>query len=159
MIGIYPKTDSSHGYGNPRIFYAYLVSYEMYRDFQENTINSDGSFGIWIILISFVYSCHAIYGYFIPWYWNKTASCKNGEEQRIRVRDAISSTTIEDSLGFQFLEWGFGPHYTYYVRHKLAEGHAHPDDVRAMACSGLNRKNRYVEHYAHIDNKKLIGAF
>jgi hypothetical protein len=33
------------------------------------------------------------------------------------------------------------------VRHKMLEGHAHPDDVRAMACGGIDRKNRYVEHY------------
>lgn len=71
MIGIYPKTDSSHGYGNP-------ISYEMYRDFQENTINSDGSFGMWVVVICAIYVAHAIYTYFLPWYWNKTASCKNG---------------------------------------------------------------------------------
>jgi len=34
LTGIYPKTDVSHGFPNPN-------SYEMYRDFQENTINSD----------------------------------------------------------------------------------------------------------------------
>jgi hypothetical protein len=119
----------------------------MYRDFQENTINSDGSFAMWTVVVCIIYVGHAIYSYFIPWYWNKTASCKNGEEQRIRMRDALSSTIVEDSIGFQFFEWGFAPHYTYYVRHKMLEGHAHPDDVRAMACGGINRKNRYVEHY------------
>jgi hypothetical protein len=51
----------------------------MYRDFQENTVNSDGSFGMWVLVITSIYVVHAIYGYFIPWYWNKTASCKNGE--------------------------------------------------------------------------------
>ncbi len=127
----------------------------MYRDFQENTINSDGSFAMWTVVICIFYVAHAIYGYFMPWYWNKTASCKNGEEQRMRMRDALSSTIIEDTLGFQFLEWGFGPHYTYYVRHKLFEGHAHPDDVRAMATSGLNRKNRSVEHY-NCENRRMI---
>jgi hypothetical protein len=131
----------------------------MYRDFQENTISSDGSFGMWIIAVTLVYTIHATYGYFIPWYWNKTASCKNGEEQRIRMRDALSSTTLEDSLGFQVLEWGFGPHYTYYVKHKLIEGHAHPDDVRQMACAGLSRKNRYIEHYKHAHSNRLIGPY
>ena len=66
----------------------------MYRDFQENTINSDGSFAMWTVVICIFYVAHACYGYFMPWYWNKTASCKNGEEQRNRLRDALSSTTI-----------------------------------------------------------------
>ena len=34
LTGLYPKTDCSHGFPNPH-------NYEMYRDFQENTINSD----------------------------------------------------------------------------------------------------------------------
>jgi len=34
LWGVYPKTDQSHGFPNP-------LSYEMYRDLQENTINSD----------------------------------------------------------------------------------------------------------------------
>jgi hypothetical protein len=50
----------------------------MYRDFQENTINSDGAFGMWIAYISGIYFIHELYNYFIPWYWNKTASVKNG---------------------------------------------------------------------------------
>jgi hypothetical protein len=75
------------------------------------------------------------------------------------MRDVLSSAIVEDSIGYAFLELGFAPHYTYNVRHKLVEGHAHPDDVRAMACTGLNRKNRYVEHYSHITNNRMIGAF
>jgi hypothetical protein len=131
----------------------------MYRDFQENTINSDGSFAMWTVVICVLYVGHAMYSYFMPWYWNKTASCKNGEEQRIRLRDVLSSAILEDTLGYQYLEWGFGPHYTYYVRHKLLEGHAHPDDVRAMACAGLTRRNRYIDHYKHLESNRMIGPF
>ncbi len=94
MIGIYPKTDSSHGYGSNSNFKIYLVSYEMYRDFQENTINSDGSFGMWTVYICVIYVGHTLYSYFIPWYWNKTATVKNGEEERVRMRDALSSSII-----------------------------------------------------------------
>jgi len=114
---------------------------------------------MWIALISAFYCFHVIYTYFIPWYWNKTASCKNGEEERIRMRDALASTNLEDSTGFSILEWGFGPHYTYHVKHKLTEGLSHPDDVRAMACGGLNRRNRYIEHYTESKNHKMIGSF
>ena len=133
----------------------------MYRDFQENTINSDGAFGMWVVYVSFIYSMHAVYTYFIPWYWNKTATCKNGEEERMRIRDALNSTIIEDTLGYQFLEWGFTPHASYHIRQKLAEGHAHPDDVRAMACATFNRPNRYKDHYNQLHNKqkRMIKSF
>lgn len=80
MIGVYPKTDSSHGYGSNSKYLFIKVSYEMYRDFQENTLNSDGSFAMWILFIAVVYTGHVLYTYMIPWYWNKTATCKNGEE-------------------------------------------------------------------------------
>jgi hypothetical protein len=66
----------------------------MYRDFQENTINSDGSFGMWISFIAVVYTAHVVYSYMMPWYWHKNASIKNGEEQRIRLRDVLSSATM-----------------------------------------------------------------
>ncbi len=34
LLGMYPKTDNSHGFPG-------YQTYEMYRDFQENTPNSD----------------------------------------------------------------------------------------------------------------------
>jgi hypothetical protein len=120
------------------------VSYEMYRDFQENTLNSDGSFAMWILFIAIIYTGHVLYTYMIPWYWNKTATCKNGEEERVRMRDAISATILEECIGIQFGEVGWGSHDFHNIRHKLAEGHGHPDDVRAMHVSALNRKNRYI---------------
>lgn len=67
----------------------------MYRDFQENTINSDGSFGMWIAYLAAIYCFLVIYNYMLPWYWNKTAICKNGDEARNRMRDAIASTLLE----------------------------------------------------------------
>ena len=131
----------------------------MYRDFQENTINSDGSFGMWVSLISAIYCLHTVYSYFMPWYWNKTATVKNGEEQRVRMRDALSSMIIEDSYGFQFLEWGFNPHSAHAAKHHMMEGLSHPDDARASVMASLNRHNRYREHYKgkHYMNKKMIG--
>ena len=66
----------------------------MYRDFQENTLNSDGSFGIWISVCAALYLIHEFYSYMLPWYWNKNGPCKKGEEQRVRMRDALSSTIL-----------------------------------------------------------------
>jgi hypothetical protein len=58
LLGIYPKMDSSHGFGFYSNLFFYLDTYEMYRDFQENTINSDGAFGMWIAYISAIYLIH-----------------------------------------------------------------------------------------------------
>ena len=66
---------------------------------------------------------------------------------------------IEDSFGYSFLEWGYGPHVFYNVQNQITSGLAHPDDVRAMVSSSLIRKNRYTEHYGQLkDNRKrMIG--
>ena len=58
---------------------------------------------MWVAYISAIYFIHEMYSYLIPWYWNKNATCKNGEDQRMRMRDALASTVIEDSLGNQYL--------------------------------------------------------
>ena len=42
-IGIYPKEDHSHGFPGQK-------NYELYRDWQENSPNSDGAFA-WLILV------------------------------------------------------------------------------------------------------------
>lgn len=77
------------------------------------------------------------------------------------MRDCLASTLIEESYGMQYAEWGFTPHDYHNVRNRIAQGLSHPDDVRAMAVSGLNRKFRYTEHYmkkAGEDQKKMIAA-
>lgn len=68
------------------------------------------------------------------------------------MRDALASTLMEETVGLQIAEWGWTPHDYHSIRRRLCEGLAHPDDVRAMAVSSLNRRNRYVEHY-----RKKIG--
>ncbi len=85
-----------------------------------------------------------MYNYFLPWYWNKTATCLNGEEERIRMRDALASTVMEDSFGLSLAEWGWNSHDYHSVRNRLSSALSHPDDVRAMHMSSVNRKNRYV---------------
>ncbi len=67
----------------------------MYRDFQENTINSDGSFSMWTAYLAAIYLIHLFYNYLIPWYWQKNAHCHNGMEARLRMKDAIASTLLE----------------------------------------------------------------
>lgn len=71
------------------------------------------------------------------------------------MRDALNSTCVEDTTGFQILEWGFGPHSFHHVSSKLIEGLSHPDDIRSMACGALNRNNRYTEHYHHPHHRMM----
>jgi hypothetical protein len=119
----------------------------MYRDFQENTLNSDGSFAMWIMFLSAIYCVHVLYNYMIPWYWYKNDTMKNGEEQRLRMRDALCSTVLEGLYGFQIAEWGYTPHQYHFERRRLFRNYSHPDDVRLMHMGTLNRKHRYREHY------------
>ncbi len=121
----------------------------MYRDFQQNSINSDGAFGMWLAYIGAIYIIHELYNYGLPWYWNRNASVKNGEEERVRMRDAIASTLVEETYGISIGEWGWMPHDFQSIRRRLSSGLSHPDDVRAMHMSACNRKHRYVEHYRH----------
>jgi hypothetical protein len=64
-----------------------------------------------------------------------------------RMKDALASTIIEESFGLGFAEWGFMPHDFYFMNIRLSAALSHPDDVRSMHMSTMNRKNRYVEHY------------
>ena len=61
-IGIYPKTDNSHGFTLTR-------PYEMYRDWQENTVNSDGWFAMMVYIVCGIYSIHVVATYLVPSYW------------------------------------------------------------------------------------------
>ena len=104
---------------------------------------------MWSTYIFIAYLMHEMYNYIFPWYWGRTATLRNGEEERIRMKDAIASTVMEDSVGIQIGEWGWMPHDFHSVRRRLSSGLSHPDDVRAMHMSTCNRKHRYVEHYRH----------
>ena len=142
LWGIYPKVDTSHGFGYPQ-------TYEMYRDFQENTINSDGSFGMWIVYIGAIYLIHVFYTYLIPYRWRGRLdpSRLSGGDEFFRLKDALSTTIWEDTIGLQYAEYAFNPHDFHSVRTRLQMSLSGPDDVRTMHMGTMNRKNRYVEHY------------
>merc|ERR1711976_235139 len=100
-IGIYPKVDSSTGFPvhNP---------YEMFRDFQENSINSDGWFAMFIVFGGTMAILNAMYSYFLPFYWIQ-GNIRNEEETRLRMRDALATCCAEESIGNQFLELAYTP--------------------------------------------------
>jgi hypothetical protein len=91
MTGTYPKVDSSHGFPHTN-------TYEMYRDWQENTLNSDGAFSMYIYLLCGIYVTHTFYSYVVPWYWISTP-LKNDEETRLRMKDAVSTIVMEETVG------------------------------------------------------------
>ncbi len=114
LCGVYPKTDQSHGFPNP-------LSYEMYRDFQENTLNSDvnnksgviinrvGS--VWLFYIWPLSTAHMLFTTTCCLTtgcnsnWNRlnfsSSSVKNGENARLRMKDAIATTVLEELYGMQ----------------------------------------------------------
>ena len=47
-----------------------------------------------IVYICIISVARVAYSYFLPWYWNKTASCKNGEEELTRMREALFSRIV-----------------------------------------------------------------
>ena len=136
-----------------------LDTYEMYRDFQENTINSDGSFGMWIAYLAAAYLIHEMYTYILPWYWNKNTTMRNSDEARHRMRDALATTLLEDQYGMHYAEWGWMPHDYHGLRKRMADGLSHPDDLRAMHMSAVVRKHRYREHYMKDldDRSKMVS--
>ncbi|KRX10973.1 hypothetical protein PPERSA_12097 [Pseudocohnilembus persalinus] len=140
--GIYPKVDSSHGF-------PFVSTYEMYRDFQENTLNSDGSFAQYMTVISVSYIMLTLYQYMVPYYW-QTFQTDNDEFTRLRMKDALASCIWEE-LGFSdFAEWGWQPHDFAYNFQRAFQGYSHPDDTRALNMASYNRSSRY-RHHANYD--------
>jgi hypothetical protein len=74
-------------------------------------------------------------------------SLKNEEYTRLRIRDAVASTVMEELWGVQWIEFGFSPHDFAFFRQRGMHGFIQPDDPRAMHMGTFNRKHKYVEHY------------
>mmetsp|Transcript_33310 Transcript_33310/g.30256 ORF Transcript_33310/g.30256 Transcript_33310/m.30256 type:complete len:124 (+) Transcript_33310:340-711(+) len=101
---------------------------------------------MWIFYIAVVYIIHFTYNYMIPYYWIKT-SVQNGESARLRMRDCIATTVLEELYGNHWLELGMTPHEFAYARRRAVFGYANPDDPRIMHMGTFNRKHKYKEHY------------
>ena len=55
---------------------------------------------------------------------------KNDEETRMRMRDILSSTVLEELYGNQYAEWAWQPHDFHYQRLRAYRAYTHPDDPR-----------------------------
>lgn len=123
----------------------------MFRDFQENTINSDGWFAWFILIVCGAFCVHEFYSYIFPYYWIKS-KVKNGEYELMRMKDALATTVAEEIVGNQFSELLFTPHGFEARRFQGAQGYINPDDPRMIHTATFNRKHKMREHY-----KKRIG--
>ena len=140
FLGVYPKGDASHGFPHPN-------PYEVFRDFYENTPNSEGWFAMLVVVVCGAYLIWTFYCYLIPWYWINIQPVRNGEEIRLRMIDYLSSTVNEELWGNQFAEVFFTPHGFHQARSRLTQGYRHPDNIRSAHMTTFNRKHKFREHY------------
>lgn len=140
LFGCYPKGDASHGF-------PHLNQYETFRDFQENTSNSEGWFAMFVVWVCFAYCCWTVYCYLLPWYSVGTWPIRNGEEIRLRMVDYLSSAVAEELWGNQFSECYFTPHEWHQGRSRMIQGYRHPDNIRSAHMTSFNRKHKFREHY------------
>ena len=140
FLGCYPKGDASHGFPHQQ-------AYEVFRDLQENTPNSEGWFSMMVVIVCFSYVAHMIYCYTIPWFWITVQPVRNSEEIRLRMIDALASSVYEEIWGNQFAEVFFTPHAFHQGRSRLTTGNRHPDNIRSVSMTTFNRKHKFREHY------------
>lgn len=131
--------DSSHGFPQHQI-------YEMFRDFQENSINSDGWFAWFVLLFCGGFVVHEFYSYIIPWYWIKSKT-KNGEFELMRMKDTLATAVAEEIVGNQFSELLYTPHSFHAKRFQGTQGYINPDDPRIVHTATFNRMHKLREHY------------
>ena len=98
-----------------------------------------------------VYVCVAFcmwtgYCYLIPHYFVND-KLQNDWDLKLRMRDYLATTVYEELFGNQFLELALTPHEFELCRTEMLEGYSHPDDVRNVHFTTLNRKHKYKEHY------------
>ena len=140
FLGCYPKGDASHGF-------PHLNPYEVFRDFQENTPNSEGWFAMLVVIVCLSYCAWTVYCYMLPWYTVNARPVRNGEEERLRMIDYLSSAVAEELWGNQFAEGFLTPHGFHQARSRLIQGYRHPDSIRSTHMTTFNRKHKFREHY------------
>ena len=138
-VGVYPKLDSSHGFPQ-------LTAYETFRDAQENSLNSEGYFGMFVVCVCAIYSGMTIYSYILPYYWSNYP-IRREEETRRRITDYYSSTAGEELVGNQVSELVLTPHTLHRVRRQWMQSYRNPDDARLLFLTSFARAHRYREHY------------
>ena len=138
-LGTYPKIDSSHGIPHPQ-------PWECFRDWQENTINSDGWFGMAVCYICLAFAASCVYSYIIPHYW-ANQQLRNESDLRHRIKDYYSSCSAEEAFGNNLLETAMNPHDFHGKRAQCLVGFSDPDDARTVFMTTFARKHKIKEYY------------
>ena len=139
ITGIYPKVDCSHGFPQ-------YLTYEAWRDVQENSLNSDGFFAMFVYYVCGVFALWTLYCYVFPSYWLYKGQ-RNGEFEIGRMRDTLSSAVYEDILGNSVAEYILSPHYFKEFREHMMGLAQNPDDIRIVHFASVNRKHKFKEHF------------
>lgn len=84
-----------------------------------------------VVAVCFIYCMHEMYSFILPHYWVKGPR-KNGNEEILRMRDALGSCVYEEIFGNQWAELCYTPHSYHYIRKQGTEGYMHPDDPRVI---------------------------
>ena len=139
LTGIYPKVDCSHGFPQ-------YLTYEAWRDVQENSLNSDGFFAMFVYYVCFLFVLWTMYCYVFPYYWQFRGQ-RHGEIEIGRMKDAMSSAVYEDILGNSVAEYVLTPHYFKEFRDHVMSLAQNPDDIRIVHFASVNRKHKFREHF------------
>lgn len=138
-VGLYPKVDSSHGY-------LHLLPYEPFRDWQENSPNSEGWFANFVLYVCAIYCIMTLYSYVLPSIWSTSNPIKDAD-LLYRLKDYYSTTAFEESLGSSILEMMMAPHSFHRLRSLTLQNYTTTDDPRMIFTGSVNRKHKYREHY------------
>ena len=74
------------------------MSFECFRDFQENTINSEGWFAMLVVYVCLAFCAWTTYCYLLPHYWVNFKK-RSEFDLRLRMRDYLSSAAYEEIFG------------------------------------------------------------
>ena len=138
-IGLFSKVDTSHGF--PQVF-----PFEPWKDPQENSLNGDGFFAMFVYYVCAAYTFWTIYIYLLPWYWSGR-DARNGNEEICRMRDAYATAIYEEIIGNMVAEYAFSPHLFESYRDHVMSIASKPDDIRYVHFTSINRKNNFKDPY------------
>lgn len=84
-----------------------------------------------VVFVCAVFCAHEMYSYMLPHYWMR-GHAQNGEDTRLRMRDALASCVYEEIFGNQWAEFFFTPHAFAYTRRQGINAYMNPDDPRVL---------------------------
>ena len=101
----------------------------------------------WLGVIFCIWFCSwTAYLYLLPHYW-ADRPLRYESDLKYRLRDFYCTTNFEDVIGNSIMEYAYGPHNFANRRIEIYQGLMHPDDIRNVFQTTINRANKHKEHY------------